>query len=65
MKSKEELLKMLYSRLAELQDGRIKEENPEYAKQEAVELGLLYDILGDEVKEEYWEAIETERYFYL
>ena len=34
-------------------------------KHEAIELGLLYDILGDEVKEEYWEAIEQERYFYL
>ena len=60
MKSKQELLKMLFSRLAELQHGGIKVENPEYAKQEAMELSLLYDILGDEVPEEFWEQIEEE-----
>ena len=65
MKSKEELLQMLYFRLSELEDGSIKTENPEFARQEAVELGLLYDILGDEVKEEYWGRIEEERYWYL
>ena len=51
---------MLFSRLAELQHGGIKIENPEYAKQDANELSLLYDILGDEVPEEYWEQIEKE-----
>ena len=60
MKTKEELLKMLFARLAELQHGGIKEENPEYAKQEAIELNLLYDILGDDVPEEFWEQIEKE-----
>ena len=65
MKNLDELLKMLYVRLAELEDGRIKEENSEFAKQEAIELGLLYDILGDEVKEAYWDRIEKERYWYL
>ena len=60
MKSKQELLSMLFSRLAELQHGGIKVEHPEYAKQEANELALLYDILGDEVPEEYWEQIENE-----
>ena len=60
MKSKEEMLKMLYVRLAELQDGRIKESNPEYAEQERVELALLYDILGDDVPENYWEQIEAQ-----
>jgi len=44
MKTTEELLQMLYSRLTELTDGTIKITNPEYAKQEAIELGLLYDI---------------------
>ena len=29
MKTKQELLQMLYSRLAELQDGRIRHANPE------------------------------------
>lgn len=65
MKNLDELLKMLYVRLAELEDGRIKKENPDYAKHEAIELGLLYDILGNEVKEGYWDRIEKERYWYL
>lgn len=65
MKTLEELLSMLFSRLAELQDGKIKESNPDYAKQEAIEMGLLYDILGEEVPESYWEVIEKERYWYL
>lgn len=60
MRTKQELLKMLFSRLAELQHGGIKVDNPEYAKQEAIELALLYDILGDEVPEDYWEQIEKE-----
>ena len=60
MKSKEELLSMLYSRLAELQDGRIKINNPKFAEQLRVELALLYDILGDDVPEEFWEQIEKE-----
>ena len=60
MKTKQELLSMLFARLAELQHGGIKIDNPEYAKQEAIELSLLYDILGDEVPEEYWEQIEKE-----
>lgn len=65
MKTLEELLSMLFSRLAELQDGEIKESNPDYAKQEAIEMGLLYDILGEEVPESYWKMIENERYWYL
>lgn len=51
---------MLFTRLAELQDGRVKENNSEYAKKEKIELYLLYEILGEEVPEEYWEQIETE-----
>ena len=54
MKTREELHKMLFERLAELQDGRIKTDNPEFAEHLAIELGLLYDILGDDVPEEYW-----------
>lgn len=60
MKSKEELLKMLYVRLAELQDGRVKADNPKLAEKLAIELALLYEILGEEVDEEYWEQIEHE-----
>jgi hypothetical protein len=60
MKPKKELLKMLFERLAELQDGRIKINNPEYANTEKAELALLYDILGEDVPEDYWGQIEKE-----
>lgn len=60
MKTKQEILSMLYSRLAELQDGRIKTINPTMAKKLQAELNLLWDILGDDVPEEYWEQIEEE-----
>ena len=57
MKTKEELLEMLYSRLAELQGGCA---SPTLAEQLKIELSLLYDILGEEVPEEFWEQIEEE-----
>ena len=60
MKTKQELLSMLYSKLAELQDGRIKVNNPTFAEQLKIELALLYDILGDDVPGEFWEQIEKE-----
>ena len=60
MKTKQELLSMLYSKLAELQDGRIKVNNPTFAEQLKIELALLYDIFGDDVPEEFWEQIEKE-----
>ena len=60
MKTKQELLSMLYSKLAELQDGRIKVNNPTFAEQLKIELALLYDILGDDVTVEFWEQIEKE-----
>ena len=60
MKTKQEILSMLYSRLAELQDGRIKTVNPPVAEILRTELNLLWDILGDDVPEEYWEQIEEE-----
>ena len=60
MKTKQELLSMLYSRLAELQDGRINMVNPTVAKILRTELNLLWKILGDDVPEEYWEQIEEE-----
>ena len=58
MKTKQELLEMLFAKLAELQDGRIKTVNPTVAKKLQVELNLLWDILGNDVPEEYWEQIE-------
>ena len=60
MKTKQELLQMLYSRLAELQDRRIKTVNPTMTKRLQTELNLLWDILIDDVPEEYWEQIEAE-----
>lgn len=60
MKTKQEILSMLYSRLAELQDGRIKTVNSTIAKRLQTELNLLWDILGEDVPEEYWEQIEVE-----
>ena len=60
MKTKQEILSMLYSRLAELQDGRIKTVNPTVAEILRMELNLLWDILGEDVPEEYWEQIEEE-----
>ena len=60
MKTQNELLSMLYTRLAELQDGRIKIQNPCYAEQERIELALLYEILEEDVPEEFWEQIEKE-----
>lgn len=51
---------MLYSKLTELQDGRIKINNPTFAEQLQIELALLYDILGDDVPEEFWRQIEKE-----
>ena len=60
MKTQQELLQMLYSRLAELQDGRIKTVNPTVAKKLQTELNLLWDVLGEDVPEEYWEQIEEE-----
>lgn len=55
MKSKEELLSMLYCKLAELQHGV---DDSGLKNTLKIELSLLYDILGEEVKEEYWEQIE-------
>lgn len=60
MRTQQELLQMLYSRLVELQDGRIKTVNPTVAKKLQTELNLLWDILIEDVPEEYWEQIEEE-----
>ena len=57
MKNKQELLSMLFARLAELQDGRIKTNNT-VAEKLRIELALLYAVLGDDIPEEYWCQIE-------
>lgn len=57
MKTKQELLKMLYTTLAELQSGILK---GEMKSRQQVRLELLYNILGEEVPESYWEQIEKE-----
>lgn len=57
MKTKQELLKILYTTLAELQSGTLK---GEMKSRQQVRLELLYDILGEEVPESFWEQIEKE-----
>ena len=59
MKSKEELLKMLFATLAELQSGTT-ESNPGLHIFLLHKLKVLNDILGDDVPEEYWEQIEEQ-----
>lgn len=59
MKTKQELFSMLFSVLAELQSGTL-DKKPELKAWQQTRLELLYDILGEEVPEEYWEQIEKE-----
>lgn len=58
MKKKEEILKDLYVTLAELQGTNWTEENKGLMEYLKIKLSVLYDILGEEVPEEYWEQIE-------
>ena len=63
MKTKEEMIDMLCSRLTELQDMKHKPINARtatYAVRLQTELILLSDILGKDVPEEYLEQIEEE-----
>ena len=67
MKTKQELLQMLFAKLAELQDLNKKGftsdtvvQTARFAQRLQIEVALLYDILGDDVPEEYWEQIEEE-----
>ena len=57
MKTKQEILSMLFARLAELQGGKIKT-NITAAEKLRIELALLYAVLGDDIPEEYWCQIE-------
>lgn len=55
MKSKEEILKDLLATLSELQNGVHGEILKTYLE---TKLSILYDILGEDVLEEYWDQIE-------
>ena len=57
MKTKDEILTMLFATLAELQSGSVKEDSGlwEYL---TTKLEVYYDILGEDVPQEYWEQIE-------
>jgi len=57
MKSKQEILSMLFAILAELQTNTA---NEKVTGMLQTQLKLLYDILGEEVPEEYWQQIEKE-----
>lgn len=58
MKTIKEIKSMLFARLVELENGQIKIQNLAIVKQLSIELSLLYEILGEDVEEEYWERIE-------
>ena len=67
MKTKQELLEMLFAKLTELQDLNKKGfasdtvvQITQLAQRLQIEVALLYDILGEDVPEEYWEQIEEE-----
>lgn len=56
MKTVEELRAMLFERLAEIKAGGLTVAYDEHLR---TELALLYDILGEEIEEEFWEEIEA------
>lgn len=58
MKSKDEILKMLYVTLAELQGTSWTEGNKSLEEYLRIKLTVLYDILGEEIPEAYWEQVE-------
>ena len=67
MKTKQELLEMLFAKLAELQDinkqplnNNTVVQTTQLVQRLQIEVALLYDILGKDVPEEYLEQIEEE-----
>lgn len=59
MKDKQYMLKQLYATLVELESGALDEESKRDLKlMQCSKLETLYDILEDEVDEEYWSRIE-------
>jgi len=57
MKTKQEIKKDLFATLAELQSKTAAGELENYLR---IKLQILYDILEEEIDEEYWEQIEKE-----
>ena len=55
MKTKEEIVKDTISIIEELEFGVINTELRNYLK---IKLSTLYDILGEDLPEEYWERVE-------
>ena len=67
MKTKQELLEILFAKLAELQDinkqplnNNTVVQTTQLVQRLQIEVALLYDILGEDVPKEYWEQIEEE-----
>ena len=56
MKTLNEILSKLLAILTELESGEA--EDPALRNYLIAQLGVLYEILGDDVPEEYWESIE-------
>lgn len=57
MKSSQDILKKLFAILAELQSGTA---TGDLEIRLRTELEVLYDILGEDVQEGFWEQIEQE-----
>ena len=55
MKTKQEILKDLFATLTELKEGVDSPSLDTYLK---VKLETLYNVLGEDVPEEYWDEIE-------
>lgn len=55
MKTKEEVLKDLFATLAEIQSNTTTGDLEKYLK---IKLEVLYEIIGDDVPEEFWGQIE-------
>lgn len=60
MKTKQELLSMLFARLTELEDESSKNYSEAMLTCARTELALLYDILEDDIEEEWWERINQQ-----
>lgn len=56
MKTADELKKMLFDRVAEIQGGGL---TRAYEDQVRYEIALLADILEDDIDAEYWAEIEA------
>jgi hypothetical protein len=57
VKTKQEILKDLFCTLAELQSGTASGDLENYLR---IKLETLYNLMGEDVPEEYWEQIEKE-----